>query len=273
MAGEAEAEVGEVDGAVMLVDLDGVAAAEGDVRAAFAGEMGEDALTADGAAGTGGGGGDLGVLEGAVGVGVPEVEGEEGAAEEAGLAGEKFEGFGDLDGGGEVDGGGKDAGGVAGLDGAGGGLGEDAGEAGGLAGEDVHGGGVGADGGGVDPGLVLLDGEVVEEVAGFEVVGAVEEEMGRGEELGDVGWDEVGDVGEDGDGGVEEGDAAAGGFRFGEGGEGVGLVEEDLALEVGGLDEVAVDEGEGADAGAGDEGGGGGSGGAAADDGDVGRRE
>jgi hypothetical protein len=41
----------EVDGAVMLVDLDGVSAAEGDVRAAFAGEMGEDALAADIAAG------------------------------------------------------------------------------------------------------------------------------------------------------------------------------------------------------------------------------
>ncbi len=53
--------------------------------------------------------------------------------------------------------------------------------------------------------------------------------------------------------------------------EGVGLVEEDLALEVGGFDEVAVDEGEGPDAGAGKQRGGGGSGGSAADDGDVGR--
>ena len=61
----------------------------------------------------------------------PEVEGEEGAAHEVGLVGEEFEGFGGLDGGGEVDGGGEDAGGVAGFDGAGGGLGEDAGEAGG----------------------------------------------------------------------------------------------------------------------------------------------
>jgi len=139
-----------------------------------------------------------------------------------------------------------------------------------VSGEDVHGGGVGAYGGGVDPGFGLLDGVVVEEVAGFEVVGGVEYEVRGGEELVDVGGDEVCDVGVDGDGGVEEGDFAASGFGFGEGVAGVGLVEEDLALEVGGFDEVAVDEGEGADAGAGEEGGGGGSGGSYADDGDVG---
>ena len=62
VGGEAVAHGGEVDGAVMLVDLDGVAAAEGDVRAAFAGEMGEDALAADGAAGVGRGGADLAAL-------------------------------------------------------------------------------------------------------------------------------------------------------------------------------------------------------------------
>ena len=75
-------------------------------------------------AGLGVAGADLAALVG------PEVVGEEGAADEVGLVGEEFEGFGGLDGGGEVDGGGEDAGGVAGFDGAGGGLGEDAGEAG-----------------------------------------------------------------------------------------------------------------------------------------------
>src|SRR5260370_8298565 len=77
--------------------------------------------------------------------------------------------------------------------------------------EDVHGGGVGAYGGGVDPGLGLLDGVVVDEAAGFEVVGGVEYEVGWGEELVDVGGDEVGDVGEDGDGGVEAAHVAPGG--------------------------------------------------------------
>jgi len=112
----------------------------------------------------------------------------------------------------------------------------------------------------------LLDGVVVEEVTGLEVVGGIEDEVGWGEELVDVGGNEVGDVRMDGDGGVEDGYFAAGGFGFGEGVAGVGLVEEDLALEVGGFDEIAVDEGEGADAGAGEEGGGGGPSGSDADD-------
>ena len=139
-------------------------------------------------------------------------------------------------------------------------------------GEDVHGGGVGAYGGGVDPGAVVADAEVVDEVAGFEVVGAVEDEVG-GEEGGGVGWDEVGDGCVDADAGVDAGEVAAGGFGLGEGGAGIVFVEEHLALEVGGLDEVAVDEGEVADAGAGQQAGGGGSGGTDADDGDVGAGE
>jgi len=48
VVGEAAMQGGEIDGAVMLVDLDGVAAAEGDVRAADSGEMGELACAADG---------------------------------------------------------------------------------------------------------------------------------------------------------------------------------------------------------------------------------
>ena len=137
------------------------------------------------------------------------------------------------------------------------------------AGEDVHGGGVGADGGGIDPGAVVADAEVVDEVAGLEVVGTVEDDVG-GEERGGVGGDEVGDVRVDVDGGVDAGEVAAGGFGLGEGGAGVVFVEEHLALEVGGLDEVAVNEGESPDAGAGQQAGRGGSGGADAYDGDVG---
>ena len=73
--------------------------------------------------------------------------------------------------------------------------------------------------------------------------------------------------------GVEESDLAARSLGLGEGFERVGFVEEDLALEVGGLDEVAIDEGEGADAGAREQRGGGGPGGSDADDGDVGGGE
>ena len=124
MGSEAVAHGGEIYGAMVLVDLDGVAAAEGDVRTAFSGEVGEDAVTADGAFGIG-----RGSVYFAAGTG-PEIEREQGAAYEVGLTGEQLEGFGDLDGGGEIDGGAEDACRVAGLDGAGWGLGEDAGEAG-----------------------------------------------------------------------------------------------------------------------------------------------
>jgi len=98
-------------------------------------------------------------------------------------------------------------------------------------GEDVHGGGVGTYGGGVDPGAVVADAEVVDEVAGFEVVGAVQDDV-DGQEIGGVLGDEVGDVGVDEDAGVDAGEVEAGGFGFGEGGAGVVFVEEHLALEV-----------------------------------------
>jgi hypothetical protein len=233
VGGETVAHGGEVHGTMVFVDLDGVAAAEGDVGAAFSGEMGEDALAADGAGRVRGGS-----IYFAAGAG-PEIEGQEGSAYQVGLASEEFEGFGDLDGGGEIDGSIKDAGGVAGFHGTGWGFGEDAGKTGSREqgvgsrrlrgrlrfGEDGHGGGVGAYGCGVDPGFGLLDGVVVDEVTGLEVVGGVEDEVGGGEQFVDVGGHKVGDVGVDGDGGVEESDLAVGGLGLGERLEGVGLVE------------------------------------------------
>ena len=94
MGEEAVAHGGKVDGTVVLMDLDGVAAAEGDVGAADAGEVREDALAADDAVGVGGAGVDLAALV------CPEIVGEERAAEEVGLVGEELEGLGGLDGGG-----------------------------------------------------------------------------------------------------------------------------------------------------------------------------
>ena len=139
-----------------------------------------------------------------------------------------------------------------------------------TAGQDGHGCGVGADGSGIDPGKALLDGEVVEEIAGFEVVRSVEEEVGGGEEGVDVAGDEIGDMRGDGDRGVDGEKLAAGGLSLGERVCGVLFIEEDLTLKVRGLDKVAVDEGEMADAGAGEQRGGGGSGGTDANNGDMG---
>ena len=125
MGTETVAHSGEVNGAMMFVDLNGVATAEGDVGAAFSSEVREDALAANGATGVWGSGVDLAALV------CPEVVTEDGATHEVGLVREEFECFGSLNGVGQVDGRGEDPGGVAGFYGAGGGLGEDAGQAGG----------------------------------------------------------------------------------------------------------------------------------------------
>ena len=258
---------GEVDGAVVLMDLDGVVAAEGDVGATFSAEVAEVAGGADFAGRVWCGGGDVRPLI------CPKVAGEQGAAHFCLRTNEIFEGLSDGDGGSEVDRGVQDSGSVAGFDGAGGRLGEDAGEARGLAGEDIHGDGVGGDCGGVDPGAVLLDGVVVDEVAGFEIVGGVEDDMRASEELMDVAWCEVGNMSADRDILVEQGDFAAGGFGFGERIAGVGLVKEDLPLEIAFFDEVPVDEGEGADTGACEEACGGSAGGSDPNEGNMGSSE
>jgi len=85
----------------------------------------------------------------------------------------------------------------------------------------------------------------------------------------DVRGHEVGHVRVDGDVAVEGGDSAAGGFGFGQRVARVGLVEENLTLEVALFDEIAVDKREESDSGARQQAGGGGSGGADADDGDM----
>jgi hypothetical protein len=106
---EAVAHGGEVYGTVMLVDLDGVAPAEGDVGAVFAGEVSEDALAADSAPRAGISGTDLTAIKVSTSCWRPEIEGEKGAAHEVRLAGKELESFSDLDGGGQVDGGGENA--------------------------------------------------------------------------------------------------------------------------------------------------------------------
>jgi len=60
-------------------------------------------------------------------------------------------------------------------------------------------------------------------------------------------------VGGDADVRVDAGDVAAGGFGFGKGLSGVVFVEEDLSLEVGKFDVIAVDDGEMADSGTGEQ--------------------
>lgn len=260
---KAGGQLGEVNGAGVLVNLDGVAAAESDVRAALAAQVAEVARFADLAAGMGAGGFDFGPLVG------PLVDGKQTAPHALGLAGEKLERLSDLDGSGHVDGGVEDAGGIAGFDGAAGSLGKDAGKAGGLAGQNIHGDGVGTDGGCVDPGLVLLNGVVVEQVAGLKVVSGVEDELGIAEQRVDIAWGEVGDMGFHLNLAIEERNFAASGLGLGQGFAGVSLIKENLALEIAFFDKIAINQGEAADAGAGQQAGGGGSGSSDPDEGDM----
>src|ERR1700761_6077447 len=111
---------------------------------------------------------------------------------------------------------------------------------------------------------------VVDEVAGLEIVGSVEDELGVGKQGVNVVRDEVGDVRADLDIAVEACDLTAGGLGLRSGGSSVGFVKENLTLQVALFDEVAIDEDEGADTGTGKQRGGGGAGGSAADDGDCG---
>ncbi len=230
------------------VDLDGVAAAEGDGGgggAAF--EPGEFAAVAAGAGGAVAGGLDIHGHEAAG----PEVEVEEAAENIGFFAAEELEGFGGLEAGDDVDDGADDAGGVAGGVHFGGrGFFEYAAEAWGFAGEDGHHEAGGADDGAVDPGAVGLDGQVVDEEAGFEVVGAVEEELGAVGEAFDVGVVDVEDVGLDGDARIDAAEFFGGGDGLGALGGDVVFVEEDLALEVVEFDKVAVADAEEAEAGA-----------------------
>lgn len=101
---------------------------------------------------------------------------------------------------------------------------------------------MGADAAGVDPGETEFECEIVEEEAGFEVVGAVEDEIDVLGEAQNIFGGDVGDDGFDADGGVDAGEFIRGGDGLGELGAEVFFVEEDLALEVGDFDEIAIDE-------------------------------
>ena len=203
-------------------------------------------------------GADLGLVVG------PEVAAEEGAAHGLRCAYQELQGFGHFDRGSEVDGRVQDAGGVAGVDDSGWRLGKEAGQAGGFVGKDVHGGGVGAHGSCVDPGANLLDGVVVDEVAGFKIVGRVKNDVRSCEQSVDVRGDQIGYVGAHDGLTVEPGDFTPGGFCLGHCLARILLVEQDLALQIAFFDEVTVDDGQGANPRSREQGCGCGSGGSAA---------
>jgi len=163
----------------------------------------------------------------------------------------------------------EDTDGVAGLlEALGGAAGlQETGEAGRCAGTNGHGQAVTCDAGGVDPRAAGFHGNIVDQEASFEIVSAVEEQIDSTEKRFRVARGEIGDDTFDGNGGIDGAELALGGDGLGEDVEGVGLIEERLPLQVGGLNEIAIDDFEVADAGANKKIGGGSADGAAADDG------
>ena len=135
------------------MDLHGIPAAQGDVRAAFAGQMDEIALTAGATAGAGLGGGDFGALV------RPDVEAKQGAPQcWCGRAGDQeFERLGGGERRYQMHRGIEDAGGFAGFDQAARRVGKQAGR-GRRPGQNGQRGGVASDGGGINPGKCAVDG-------------------------------------------------------------------------------------------------------------------
>ena len=130
------------------------------------------------------------------------------------------------------------------------GDGEQAPEARGLARQDRHRHPGGAHRAAVHPGDAELHAGVVEEVTGLEVVRAVDHDVGARDERLDVVGGDVGHHGLDLHAGVDPADRARGGDRLGCAGRGVGLVVQQLALQVAQLHEVTVDDQEVTNAGA-----------------------
>ena len=94
----------------------------------------------------------------------------------------------------------------------------------------------------VDPRFTLPHRVIVHQVACLEVVRRIEHDIGVAEQIFDVRRNQIRDVWDNLNGRVEESDLALRSFRFRQRLACIGLVKEHLALQIGKLDKVAVDE-------------------------------
>ncbi len=226
------------------MNLHGITTAHGDVGLGFSFQVSE--LAAD----TGAALGMARHLDGLHAAG-PDVARKQAAMKSLSAAGEKLQGFGGFQRGDEIDDWPEDADSVAGLFEARGGAAgfKKTGEARSGAGTNGHGQPVTSDGGGVDPREGGVHGEVVDQEASLEIVGAIEEQIDSREEGFGVARAEIGDNAFDGDGGINRAQFAFGGDSLGKGIESIGFIEERLPLQVRGLHEIPIDDSDIADAG------------------------
>ncbi len=115
-------------------------------------------------------------------------------------------------------------------------------QAGGFAGQDGHRLPFGPQAAAVDPGNPALQGDVVEQHAGFEIVGAVEDHVDALGQIHDVGVIDVGDQRLDRDLRVDFSQLGRRGNGLGQAGCDVVLVEQHLPLQVVDFQKVAIDD-------------------------------
>jgi len=154
------------------VNLHGIATAHGDVGLGFSRKISEIASGASAA---------FRVARHTDGLHAagPDVARKQAPMKSLGMAGKELQGFGYFQGGDQIDDRAEDTNGVAGfLEAVSGAAGfEKAGDASRLAGTDSHGQSVAGDGGSVNPRAAGFDGQIVDQEASFEIIGAIQEQI------------------------------------------------------------------------------------------------
>jgi hypothetical protein len=252
---EAPAESGEVEPSAALMDLDGIAAAHGDVWLRLPFEMAKFASTANAAGG-------IALNPNGLIAARPDIKGDELCIFIHTGSDEELRSFGGFDGGDYTGSGVEHADCIAGVICAGrngrlrvatigGGVirirAEETSEARGRAGTDSHRDAVTADDGGVDPGDAELYSGIIEKKARFKIVGPVEKDVMGSKQFFRVAGCEIGDNPFDTHAAVDGAQPALGGDGFGERFTSIGFIEKGLALEVRGFDEIAVNDAERSD--------------------------
>ena len=118
-----------------------------------------------------------------------------------------------------------------------------------MAGNHRHGDAVTAHCGAVDPWNAAAHGKIINQVTRFEVVGAVEDHPGAAQQVFGVFRRQIRHHAAHRNRGIDALQPARRGDRLGQCFGGIGFFEQPLAMEIGGLDVIAVDDGEPADAG------------------------
>ena len=126
-------------------------------------------------------------------------------------------------------------------------IGIDAAQARRAARDHRHGQAVTAHGRSVDPRNAAAHGEIVDQVARFKVIGAVQNEVRAAQQIRHVGGREVRHHAARVNAGINARDMPLGGGGFGKGLGGGGFLEQPLAMQVARLHVIAIDDGEGAD--------------------------